>query len=446
MLVPADARRRRVHRRPRPEHRVRQGTRRHPRPPARANTAPNSAPFEQCSTNPASAAAAPASKPARAASPSRRAERASQHRLRRHPRRGRHRTRGGPVSRPAHPALRLESRCTARRTPAYTETHAGSRSPSRTRSPPSSRRSGDGVLDACASGSAARSRCAATGSRSRATSRASSRRAPSSTSSSSSSRAATQIGPDTVGAVLGALDQAEDIRDVFDDVVWRHRGKKIAPKTVNQKRYVDAIRRCTVTFGDRPGRHRQDVPRDGARGRGALRARGRPHHPHAPRGRGRRAARLPARATCSRRSTRTCARSSTRSTTCWTPTGSRSYMERGTIEVAPLAFMRGRTLNDSFIILDEAQNTTPEQMQMFLTRLGFGSKMVVTGDVTQIDLPREQASGLIQVQHILGGDRRDRVRRVRARGRRPAQARAADRRGVQAARRGDRHRAPAVVR
>jgi phosphate starvation-inducible PhoH-like protein len=77
------------------------------------------------------------------------------------------------------------------------------------------------------------------------------------------------------------------------------------------------------------------------------------------------------------------------------------YMDRGTIEVAPLAFMRGRTLNDSFIVLDEAQNTTPEQMQMFLTRLGFGSKMVVTGDVTQIDLPREQASGLIQVREIL---------------------------------------------
>jgi phosphate starvation-inducible PhoH-like protein len=78
-----------------------------------------------------------------------------------------------------------------------------------------------------------------------------------------------------------------------------------------------------------------------------------------------------------------------------------TYMERGTIEVAPLAFMRGRTLNDSFIILDEAQNTSPEQMQMFLTRLGFGSKVVVTGDQTQIDLPRDQASGLIQVQSIL---------------------------------------------
>jgi phosphate starvation-inducible PhoH-like protein len=78
-------------------------------------------------------------------------------------------------------------------------------------------------------------------------------------------------------------------------------------------------------------------------------------------------------------------------------------MERGTIEVAPLAFMRGRTLNDSFIILDEAQNTTPEQMKMFLTRLGFGSKAVVNGDVTQIDLPPGQTSGLVVVQEILKG-------------------------------------------
>jgi len=77
-------------------------------------------------------------------------------------------------------------------------------------------------------------------------------------------------------------------------------------------------------------------------------------------------------------------------------------MESGEIEIAPLAFMRGRTLADAFVILDEAQNTTPEQMQMFLTRLGFGSKVVVTGDVTQIDLPRDQASGLITVQDVLG--------------------------------------------
>ena len=77
------------------------------------------------------------------------------------------------------------------------------------------------------------------------------------------------------------------------------------------------------------------------------------------------------------------------------------YIDRGIIEVAPLAFMRGRTLNDSFIILDEAQNTTSEQMKMFLTRLGFDSKAVVTGDVTQIDLPSDKPSGLIQVQTLL---------------------------------------------
>ncbi len=78
-------------------------------------------------------------------------------------------------------------------------------------------------------------------------------------------------------------------------------------------------------------------------------------------------------------------------------------LERGTIEVAPLAFMRGRTLNDSFIILDEAQNTTVEQMKMFLTRTGFGSKVVITGDITQIDLPQARLSGLVESQRILKG-------------------------------------------
>jgi len=83
------------------------------------------------------------------------------------------------------------------------------------------------------------------------------------------------------------------------------------------------------------------------------------------------------------------------------PEQSAKAFERGIIEVAPLAYMRGRTLDDSFIILDEAQNTTPEQMKMFLTRLGFGSKMVITGDVTQIDLPRGKNSGLIEARRIL---------------------------------------------
>ena len=79
------------------------------------------------------------------------------------------------------------------------------------------------------------------------------------------------------------------------------------------------------------------------------------------------------------------------------------YQERGSIEVAPLAYMRGRTLNDSFIILDEAQNTTKEQMKMFLTRLGFGSKIVITGDVTQIDLPSDKTSGLKDAIRVLEG-------------------------------------------
>ncbi|MDI6710018.1 MAG: PhoH family protein [Thermoanaerobacterales bacterium] len=79
------------------------------------------------------------------------------------------------------------------------------------------------------------------------------------------------------------------------------------------------------------------------------------------------------------------------------------YLDRHIIEIAPLAYMRGRTLEDAFIILDEAQNTTPEQMKMFLTRLGFGSKAVVTGDVTQVDLPKGQASGLVDAQRILTG-------------------------------------------
>ena len=210
-----------------------------------------------------------------------------------------------------------------------------------------------------------------------------------------------EIGPSTVDAVLGVLDKGADVREVFDDVVWRHRGKKIAPKTVNQKVYVDAIRNQTVTFAIGPA----------GTGKTYL------------------AMALAVAALQEREVSRIIL------TRPAVEAGERlgflpgdilakvdpylrplfdalydmldadklnAYMERGIVEVAPLAFMRGRTLNDSFIILDEAQNTSPEQMQMFLTRLGFGSKVVVTGDVTQIDLPRDQASGLIQVQDILG--------------------------------------------
>jgi phosphate starvation-inducible protein PhoH and related proteins len=209
-----------------------------------------------------------------------------------------------------------------------------------------------------------------------------------------------EIGPSTVDAVLGVLDQGADVREVFDEVVWRHRGKKIAPKTVNQKRYVDAIRNGTVTFGIGPaGTGKTYLAM--ALAVAALQERevGRIILTRPAVEAGERLGFLPgdmlAKVDPYLRPLYDALYDMLEADKLT------SYMERGIIEVAPLAFMRGRTLNDSFIILDEAQNTSPEQMQMFLTRLGFGSKIVVTGDVTQIDLPRDQASGLIQVQDIL---------------------------------------------
>jgi len=210
-----------------------------------------------------------------------------------------------------------------------------------------------------------------------------------------------EIGPDTVGAVVRALDQAGDIREVFEDVVWRHRGKKIAPKTVTQKRYVDAIREHTVTFAIGPaGTGKTYLAMALAVAALSERQVGRIILTRPAVEAGERLGFLPgdmlAKVDPYLRPLFDALYDMLEADRL------NAYMERGTIEVAPLAFMRGRTLNDSFIILDEAQNTSPEQMQMFLTRLGFGSKVVVTGDVTQIDLPREQASGLIQVQDVLG--------------------------------------------
>ena len=210
-----------------------------------------------------------------------------------------------------------------------------------------------------------------------------------------------QIGPGTISAVTGALDAHESPAKVLEDVVWRHRSLRVAPKTVNQKRYVDSIRRNTVTFGVGPAGtgktflavamaaaalSRHEVTRI-ILTRPAVEA-------------GERLGFLPgdlmAKVDPYLRPLFDALHDML------DPEKVSQHLERGVIEIAPLAFMRGRTLNDSFVILDEAQNTTPEQMKMFLTRLGFGSKMVVTGDITQVDLPREQQSGLIVVGDILG--------------------------------------------
>jgi phosphate starvation-inducible PhoH-like protein len=210
-----------------------------------------------------------------------------------------------------------------------------------------------------------------------------------------------EVGAGTIDTILNAIDQAEDVRDIFEDVVWSHRGKRITPKTVTQKRYVDAIRNDTVTFGIGPaGTGKTYLAIALAVAALSERQVGRLILTRPAVEAGERLGFLPGDVLAKVDPYMRPLFDALYDT--MDPERLNTYMERGTIEVAPLAFMRGRTLNDSFIILDEAQNTSPEQMQMFLTRLGFGSKVVVTGDVTQVDLPREQASGLIQVQDILG--------------------------------------------
>jgi phosphate starvation-inducible PhoH-like protein len=209
-----------------------------------------------------------------------------------------------------------------------------------------------------------------------------------------------EIAEGTIAAVTSALDQHHSPAEILEDVVWRHRSTKVAPKTVNQKRYVDSIRRNTITFGIGPAGtgktflavamaaaalSRREVNRT-ILTRPAVEA-------------GERLGFLPgdlmAKIDPYLRPLFDALHDMI------DPEKVSQHLERSVIEVAPLAFMRGRTLNDSFVILDEAQNTSPEQMKMFLTRLGFNSKMVITGDITQIDLPREQQSGLIVVSEIL---------------------------------------------
>jgi phosphate starvation-inducible protein PhoH and related proteins len=226
------------------------------------------------------------------------------------------------------------------------------------------------------------------------------------------------IGPGTIETIADAVEGAEPVGPMFDDVVWRNGRFLVTPRTGGQKRYVDAVRTHTVTFGIGPAGTGKTylavaiataalMRREVARiilTRPAVEA-------------GERLGFLPGDLAA-------------KVDPYLRPLFDALYdmldaerveglLERGQVEVAPLAFMRGRSLNDSFIILDEAQNTTPEQMKMFLTRLGYGSRMVVNGDITQVDLPSAQRSGLVSATEVLEGvediavvrlDRRDVVR------------------------------------
>ena len=195
-------------------------------------------------------------------------------------------------------------------------------------------------------------------------------------------------------------DHGSPSKILGDTVVVTHTGKPIRPKTVGQKRYVDAIRDNTIVFSVGPagtGKTYLAVAmaiRSLQEGKVSRIVLTRPAVEA-----GERLGFLPgdiaAKIDPYLRPLYDALYEMLQ------PETFHRYVEQGTVEIAPLAFMRGRTLNDAFIILDEAQNTTPEQMKMFLTRLGFGSRAVVTGDVTQIDLPSGSNSGLIVVREIL---------------------------------------------
>ncbi|OLF18782.1 PhoH family protein [Actinophytocola xanthii] len=213
-----------------------------------------------------------------------------------------------------------------------------------------------------------------------------------------------QLGPDAVRRTVAMLSAGatESPAEVLSLDIVSRRGRTIRPKTLNQKRYVDAIDQHTVVFCIGPaGTGKTYLAM--AKAVQALQAK------------------QVNRIILTRPAVEAGERLGFLPGTLYEkidpylrplydalhdmvdPDSIPRLMQAGTIEVAPLAYMRGRTLNDAFIILDEAQNTSPEQMKMFLTRLGFGAKIVVTGDVTQVDLPGGQQSGLRIVQDILGG-------------------------------------------
>src|SRR3989442_5982045 len=209
-----------------------------------------------------------------------------------------------------------------------------------------------------------------------------------------------EIAPGTIEAVAGALDAHESPAAILEDVIWRHRNTKVAPKTVNQKRYVDSIRRHTITFGIGPaGTGKTFLAVALAAAALARREINRIILTRPAVEAGERLGVLPgdmmAKVDPYLRPLFDALHDM------MDPERVSTHLDRGVIEVAPLAYIRGRTINDSFVILHEAQNTSPEQMKMFLTRLGFNSKMVVTGDITQIDLPGEQRSGLVVVGEVL---------------------------------------------
>ncbi len=208
----------------------------------------------------------------------------------------------------------------------------------------------------------------------------------------------------SVSQTIQLVKGDDDIRptEVLGDRVLTGRGRSIGPKTSGQKRYVDALRRSTVTFAIGPAgtgktylavatavKALQDSEvRRIILTRPAVEA-------------GERLGFLPG--TLYEKIDPYMKPLYDALYEMMDADALQRLMERGTIEVAPLAFMRGRTVNDAFIILDEGQNTTPEQMKMFLTRLGFGSKAVINGDVTQTDLPAGQRSGLSVIEEILSG-------------------------------------------